>query len=87
MGRTPTVEIGQLNLRLPGSGETGRDVASRLGPLLGERLATAAPTSERDLRLDSLRIQVPQPPGGGEAETAAAVADAVAAVIHRRDHA
>lgn len=85
-GGARTVEIGELHLRLPGTEKAARGVASRLGPLLGERLA-AGLDSERSLRLDSLRIRVTQPPGGDEAETAAAVAAAVAGAIHRRNHA
>ncbi len=81
--RNPALHVGRMRLRIPGtSAEYGRGVAAGVGSRLAEQLP---PGLEK--RLGVLKVRVPAPPGAGQAEMSAAIADAVARALWRSGHA
>jgi hypothetical protein len=77
--RNPAVQIGQLNLRVPGtSAETGRRVASGIA----ESLAGKVPAGMRR-QFGALNVRVQLPAGASEAEISEAVSEAIVRALHR----
>ncbi len=72
-GRTPAIQIGQLNLRIPGiRAEVGQGIANGIGERLTEQVFAG-------LRGDygALNVRVRVPPGASEGEMSAAIAQAI----------
>jgi hypothetical protein len=77
--RCAGIHIGQLNLRIPGSGaEAGHRVANGVAARLGQ--VVPAP-GQRDLGALTMRVRLAA--GASEAETSAAVAEAVMKALRR----
>jgi hypothetical protein len=73
------VQIGQLNLRIPGeSAETAHRVGNGIGPRLAEKIPQGM---QRHLGALSARVQVPA--GATEAEMSDAVAEAIMRALRK----
>lgn len=71
--RTPKVQIGQLNLRVPGdSPETGHRVANGIAESLAQQVP---PGLQR--QFGALNVRVRLPPGASEREMSGAIAQSI----------
>ena len=77
--KNAAIHIGQLNLRMPG---TGADMAHRVTNGIGESLARKIPTGmQRHVGALNVRVQVPA--GVTEAEMSDAVAEAIMRALRK----
>jgi hypothetical protein len=77
--RTPAVDIGQLNLRVPGASvEAGHGVANAIALSLARKVPARM---RRQLGAINLRVQLPA--GASEADISGAVAEAIVKALHR----
>jgi len=77
--RNPAVQIGQLNLRVPGrSAETGHRVANGIA----ESLAGKVPAGMRR-QFGALNVRVQLPAGATEADMSDAVAEAIMRALRK----
>jgi hypothetical protein len=78
-GRAPGIQIGQLNLRIPGdSAEVGHRVANGMA----ESLAQQVPSGLQG-QFGALNVRVRLPPGASEAEMSEAIAGAIINALQR----
>ena len=72
-GKAPAIQIGQLNLRVPGNNpETGHRVANGVA----ESLARQIPPGLQG-KFGALNVRVQLPPGASEGEMSGAIAGAI----------
>ncbi len=80
-GKAPAIQIGQLNLRMPGnSAEAGHRVANGIA----ESLAQQVPSGLRG-EFGALNLRVRLPPGASEAEMSGEIAQAIINALQRRN--
>ncbi len=72
-GRTPAIQIGQLNLRLPGN---SAEVGHRVAHGIAESLAQQVPPGLQG-QFGALNLRVRLPPGASEGEMSGAIAKAI----------
>lgn len=75
----PTLQIGQLNLSLPGQ---GADAGHRLAKGVTESLAQQLPADLQG-QYGALNVRVPMPAGASEAEMSAVIAGAIINALQR----
>jgi hypothetical protein len=78
-GTTPTIQIGQLHLRIPGN---NAEVGHRVANGMAESLAQQLPSGLQG-QFGALNLQVRLPPGASEAEMSGAIAQAIINVLQR----
>ena len=79
--RTAKIQIGQLNLRLPGnSNEMGHRVANGVA----ESLAQQVPSGLQG-QFGALNVRVRLPPGASEAEMSGAIAQSILNALQKGD--
>jgi hypothetical protein len=77
--RTAPVQIGQMNLRIPGSSaDVGHRIPEDVGKRLGDKLP---PGLERRLGAVSVRVKIQS--GATEAEMSEAIADSIVKALSR----
>ena len=80
-GKAPAIQIGQLNLRVPGnSPETGHQVANGVA----ESLARQIPPGLQG-KFGALNVRVRLPPGASEGEMSGAIAGAILNALSKGD--
>lgn len=79
--RAAAIQIGQLNLRIPGNGE---EAGHRIANGIAESLAQQLPSGLQG-QFGALNLRVRVPPGASEGEMSGAIAGAIINALQRRN--
>jgi hypothetical protein len=79
--RAAAIQIGQLNLRIPGN---SAEVGHRVAHGMAESLAQQVPSGLRE-EFGALNVRVHLPPGASEADMSEAIAQAIIIALQKRN--